>query len=174
MARKGLAMLTTSKSKNPLNSSEMMFLRLLARAQFFRWVAQPFGLPRIAQAVLLLLTWNMSLQYRAKNVPKEPHRSQASMRAPMILCSMLNSSLLTCMQGYEKVLVDGRCGELGQVDLVPAHQLPPGVVTDVARAAVQRAQRQQQVVALVAQVKVKAGFEFHRGRAYACLRLKEE
>ena len=80
-ARRVLTMLTTSRSKNPGNSSEMMFLCLLARGQFFRWVDQPIGLPRIAQ-VLLLLTWKMSLQYRAKKVPKEPQRSQASMRAP--------------------------------------------------------------------------------------------
>ena len=77
------------------------------------------------------------------------------------------------MQGYEQVFVDGRCGELGQVDLVPAHQLAPAVVTNIPWAAVQRAQRQQEVVALVAQVKVDAGFEFHRWRRYACFRLKK-
>ena len=76
------------------------------------------------------------------------------------------------MQGYEHVLVYLRGGELGQVDLVPAHQLPTGVVTNVPRAAVQWAQRQQQVVALVTQVKVNAGFESHRGRRYACFRLE--
>ena len=65
------------------------------------------------------------------------------------------------MQGYEHVLVYLRGGELGQVDLVLAHQLPPGVVTNVPRAVVQWAQHQQQVVALVAQVKVNAGFESH-------------
>ena len=76
------------------------------------------------------------------------------------------------MQGYEEVLVYLRGGELGQVDLVPAHQLPPRVVTNVPRVAVQWAQRQQQVVALVTQVKVNAGFESHRGRRYACFRLE--
>ena len=78
------------------------------------------------------------------------------------------------MQGNEYILVHLRGRELGQVDLVPAHQLPPGVVANVPRAAVQSAQRQQQVVALVAQVEVKAGFESHRGRSYACFRLKKE
>ena len=97
------------------------------------------------------------------------------MRAPELQDVILRNkySLFTCMQCYEKVLVHLRGGELSQVDLVPAHQLPTGVVANVPRAAVQWAQRQQQVVALVAQVEVKAGFESHRGRSYACFRLKK-